>query len=153
MLFRSLSGGTLGTGGFSDTVGVLTLSSSSTVDLGSGTSILNFANSSGATWVNGSTLYVANWNGSWSGGGGDQLIFGSTSLGLVQGQINNIIFVNPNGATGHFSSRILGSGEIVPVPEPATIGFGSLLLGGLGFRERERLRRLIRAVCAKFARA
>ncbi|HEY9248140.1 MAG TPA: autotransporter-associated beta strand repeat-containing protein, partial [Rariglobus sp.] len=45
-----MSGGTFATGGFSETLGTLTLSANSVIDLGSGTSALVFANSSGTPW-------------------------------------------------------------------------------------------------------
>lgn len=131
-----LNGGTLGLNGTSDTVGALTLAANSTIDFGtSGNSTWTFANSTSPGWTSGSVLTIANWDGQWSGGGSDRLIFGS----ITASQLTQIRFLNPNGLNGTFNARILANGEIVPVPEPATIGFGALLLGSLGFRERKRV--------------
>lgn len=142
-----MSGGTLGTAGFDDAVGTLTLVQDSVIDLGSGSSILQFANSSGQAWTGGEVLTIANWNG-----GSDQLFFGNAMSALTAGQVSQIKFLNPNGVSGIFTATILASGEIVPVPEPATIAFGALLLGSLGFHERSRLLRLFHWL-RKFAAA
>jgi autotransporter family porin len=139
-----LGGGTLAFNGHSDTAGALTLASNSTIDFNNGSVVWNFANSSLASWSGGTTLSIANWNGSGSGGGSDQLVFGSAMNGLTPAQIAQIRFINPNGINGTFTAQILSSGEIVPVPEPRTIGFGALLVGSLGFRERSRLLKLAR---------
>lgn len=146
-----MSGGTLGMNGKSDTVGTLTLAANSTVDFGGGNSVINFANSAATAWTAGTTLTIANWDGDWNGGGGDQLIFGSALSALGSGQISQIRFLNPNGISGMFNARILASGEIVPVPEPATIGFGALLLGSLGYRERSRLAKFAQSLKKRFA--
>jgi autotransporter-associated beta strand protein len=146
-----LSGGTLGINGKSDAVGTLTLAANSTVDFGGGSSVINFANSSASTWTGGTTLTIANWDGNWSGGGADQLVFGSALSALGAGQVSQIKFLNPGGVTGLFNARILATGEIVPVPEPATIGFGALLLGSLGLRERSRLTKFLRSLKKRFA--
>ena len=143
-----LNGGTLGINGQSDTVGALTLAANSTIDFGaSGSSSWIFANSAAQAWANGSTLTIVNWDGQWFGGGSDQLVFGN----LGASQLAQIRFLNPGGVQGLFNARILANGEIVPVPEPATIGFGALLLGSLGFRERKRLSGFFAALRKKSA--
>ncbi len=136
----ALNGGTLNTAGLSETVGVLTLSADSTIDLGAGASIVNFANSASASWTGGTTLTIQGWSGSDNGGGTDQLFFGNSTSGLTAGQLAQISFLNPAGhAPGTYAAGILGNGEVVPVPEPATwIAFLSLS-GMLVFRERKRL--------------
>lgn len=148
-----LGGGTLGTGGNDDTVGTLTLAANSTIDFGSGSSILHFANSSAVGWTNGTTLYIANWDGAWKGGGTDQLFFGNALGSLSGGQISQIRFLNPNGLPIIMPGLLLSTGEIVPVPEPATVGLGALLLGSLGFRERARLAKWARYLRNLFAAA
>ena len=123
-----LNGGAFNTGGNSDTVDTLTLSSNSSIDLGSGSSVLSFADSSGISWVGGSVLSINNWNGNFFiGGGTDQVFFGSTSGGLTSSQVSQIRFVNPNGQAGTYGAFMLSSGEIVPVPEPSTYIIGGLL--------------------------
>ncbi|MHA3772353.1 beta strand repeat-containing protein [Verrucomicrobiota bacterium sgz303538] len=138
----TLGGGTLSTVGFDDNVGALTLSVSSTINLGAGDSVVHFADSSAAAW-NG-TLSISNWSGSLSGGGTDQVFFGSSAAGLTVAQIAAIQFVNPEGlAPGNYGAQLLPSGEIVAVPEPATIasligGVGVLLGFGRASRRRQR---------------
>ena len=75
----TLGGGTFQTAGFSEQLGTLKLSANSFIDLGAGASILKFAASSGMGWTNGTTLTVTNWNGSISGGGAEQLVFGAAA--------------------------------------------------------------------------
>jgi autotransporter-associated beta strand protein len=144
----TLAGGTFATGGFSQaasTLGTLTLNGDSTIDLGAAASVVHFGGSSGQAWsAPGSYLYVTNWNGTvGSGGGTDQLIFGSTSGGLTTGQVQQIIFVNPNGLTGNYFGQMLSTGEVVafrPVPEPATVVAGWALAGLVGWWEVRRRR-------------
>lgn len=133
------SGATFASQGFSDTVGTLSLSGTGTVDLGSGASVLRFANSSAITWGGGTGLTINNWSGTGSGGGTDQLYFGSDTTGLTSGQLSKIVFVNPAGyASGNYGAKILATGEVVPlaiVPEPATLATVALL--GLALLGRE----------------
>jgi hypothetical protein len=132
----NLGGGTLDTNGFDDRVDTLTLSASSTIDMGSGSSTLEFSDSSSATWAPGAVLTITNWTGSLTGAGADRLIFRNSSTALTAAQISQIRFLNPAGlGAGIYKARILTNGEIVPVPvpEPSTIIIGSLLLlVGLG---------------------
>ena len=126
-----LNGGIFETGGFSDTLSTLTLSANSTLDMGSGASIINYADSSGTTWAPGSILSITNWSGNAAGGGTDQLYFGSSASGLTAGQISQIVFINPLGfAPGSYGAQLLASGELTPVvPEPSTYAMGIALLG------------------------
>ena len=137
-----LNGGTLATNGFSQTnsLGKLTLSANSTIDMGVlGNSTLKFVDDYWTPWSG--TLTIANWNGSFNGGGADELLFGSWAMGLNSNQLSNIIFTSPNGLSGNYQARILATGEIVPVPEPATIALlvsGGFLLGRLALRRWRR---------------
>ncbi|MBI3879494.1 MAG: hypothetical protein HY301_05455 [Verrucomicrobia bacterium] len=140
-----LSGGTLKTAGLSDSAGTLTLNASSVIDLGSGASLLHFLNSSGAGWTGGAQLNIQNWSGSVNGGGTDQLILGNSTSGLTPAQLAQIKFVNPfDFGSGIFDATILSNGEVVPVPEPATVLAACALLSLLGWRERQRVRRVLR---------
>lgn len=65
----TLNSGTFATGGYDETLGTLTLSANSAIDLGSGSSFLNFGDSSAMSWAGGATLTINNWNGSAAGGG------------------------------------------------------------------------------------
>jgi len=142
-----------------DTMGTLTLSDSATIDFGSRAtndqSILRFADSTGQTWAMGEILTIVNWSGNYSpngqigvkdpnatgGGGQDQLFFGSDLNGLSLSQISQIRFVDPAGlAPGTYEAIILSTGEIVPVPEPATVLTAALLLGFAFWTERRRRR-------------
>jgi fibronectin-binding autotransporter adhesin len=136
-----LAGGKLNTGGFSDTVGTLTLSANSVLDLANGASILNFANSS-TTFGSGTfTLAIHNWTGSLTGGGTDQVFFGSDNTGLTQQQLDRITFFSDSGTTSLGSAKILSSGEIVAIPEPAAALAGCMLLALAGFSRRRTVRR------------
>ena len=102
-----LDGGVLSTGGLNQTLGTLTLYSSSNIDLESGASIAHFSDSHLLSW-NG-TLEIDNWTGNQHGGGTDQLYVGSSNTALTLAQLAEITFAG-HGA----GALILGSGEIVP---------------------------------------
>ena len=135
-------GGTFATDGFSQTnaLGALTLESDSVIDMGLlGSSILKFADSHSMPWSG--TLTVSNWDGFFDGGGADGLFFGSSDSALTLEQLSTICFANPNGLMGDYRARILATGEVVPVPEPAMVALlasGGLLLGGFVVCRRRR---------------
>jgi autotransporter-associated beta strand protein len=152
----TLNGGTFNTAGFSegssDTsgngvagVGALTLAASSIIDLGSGTSILAFADSSAAAWTGtGTTLNVYNYTGTPDvGAGTDRLYFGASAAGLTPAQLADIKFFSDAGTTSiGTGAAILGTGEVVPtpppLPEPASLG--AVALGALTLLTRRRRR-------------
>ncbi|OYV45493.1 MAG: hypothetical protein B7X06_04465, partial [Verrucomicrobia bacterium 21-51-4] len=118
------------TGGQNQALGTLTLSSTSNIDMGSGANIISFADSSGASWSSNPILNIVNWDGSLTGGGSSQLIFGSAASGLTANQIAQIRFYNPAGLSpGTYSAQILSTGELIPdaAPEPATTVAGLLM--------------------------
>jgi hypothetical protein len=92
-------------------LGRFILASNSIIDLAGSASRLSFANSSGETWAGNATLMVSNWNGNLSGGGAEQLKFGTNQSGLTVSQLNQIQFVV---GTNLFSAKILNTGEVVP---------------------------------------
>ncbi len=152
----TLAGGTLRTGGLAETVGALTLSANSIIDMGTGASILHFADSHLESWTG--TLSVWNWSGNPAGGGGtDQLFFGGNNAGLRIDQLNQISFFSGPGTGFLGTGSILGSGEITPVPEPAGVFFAISMLGLAGWREHRWARRSGRArtrtLAAYFAEA
>ena len=62
-------------------------------------------------------LTITNWNGSVTGGGAEQVVFGSSSSGLSAGQVIQVRFANPAGfPTGSYYATILSTGEVVPQP-------------------------------------
>jgi autotransporter-associated beta strand protein len=110
----TFNGGKLSTGattGFNETVGALTLSSDSSIDLGTGSHTLTFANSNVAIW-GAFTLTINGWTGTSgvSGGGTAGKIQIGTG-GLNEGQLAKVLFTGyPLGAV------ITASGELVPPP-------------------------------------
>ena len=126
----NLNGGTFSTAGFDESLASLTLSSTSTIDVGAGGSIINYTSGTHSA----GQLNVTSWAGSFGGGGSDQIIFGSS---LTQTFLDNVVWTD-QGITGAFQ---LPSGEIVPIPEPATIFSGALLVGliGIDFYRRRKM--------------
>jgi fibronectin-binding autotransporter adhesin len=129
----TLSGGRFDLGGNTQAaaLGALTLSATSTIDLGTGgTQTLQF--SSLASHTPGSLLIIQNWAGTPTyGGGTDQLLF-TGGAGVTAGFLSEVRFVGfPDGAL------LLGTGEIVPTPEPAT-WLALVALGGTLLRRRRR---------------
>ena len=143
----NLNGGRLETGGLSEGtpaapgMGALTLTLTNTIDLGTGNSIISFADSSGQTWT-GATLRIVNWTGTVGlGDGTDQVYFGTTSGGLNQGQLDQISFYSDAAGLNFLGTgMILPDGEVVPVPEPATWAGAALALGAILWRRRRHLR-------------
>ena len=139
-----LNGGTFLTGtsstGFSDTLGTLTLSASSTIDLGSWTTglrTLTFADSSAISWTG--VLTITNWQGvAHQSSDVAQILFGTG--GLTSTQLGQIYFANQSITGGEL---IGGGGELVPIPEPRVYAAAVALLAAVGWRERKRLRDLL----------
>src|SRR6185369_3760005 len=93
----ALGGGTFSTGGFNETLGLLSLTADSHIDLGGAASVLHFADSSAAAWTG--ALFVDNWSGDPAGGGIDQLYVGGSASGLTPAQLGSISFSGfPSGA-------------------------------------------------------
>jgi autotransporter-associated beta strand protein len=151
----TLNGGTFNTAGLSEHelsgvivtpgIGALTLSSNSTIDLGTGASILAFANSSAQTWSG--TLSIYNWSGTpVVGDGTDQLYFGTDSTGLTTQQLSQIAFYSDSGTTFLGSADFVSGldGEVGPVPEPATWFAAALVAGATTWSQRRRFTRILR---------
>jgi len=105
-------------------------SGSSTLDLGSSSSVVNFADSSADSWTG--TLTINNWNGASAGGGTDEIFVGTTA-DLTQGQLADITFINGtlDGVPFTTDSAVqLPDGELVAaIPEPGT---WAEILAGVG---------------------
>jgi autotransporter-associated beta strand protein len=142
----NLAGGTLKLNGVSEGtsaaagVGALTLASSSKINL-AGTSLLHFAASNGQTWSG--TLSIYNWSGTLTGGGAEQLLFGTSAQGLTPLQLSEFQFYSDAGQTAYLPGAvILSTGEVVPdpvlVPEPSTLTCEILGLGVIAYTQRRR---------------
>lgn len=143
----TLDGGTFSTGatvGYAEQLGALTLSSNSSINLGTGIYLLQFANSSAFSWTG--TLTIYGWSGTMgSPGTAGRIFFGSNASGLTSSQLAQISF---NGFSG--GAILLSNGELVPVviPEPGVV-FAALLVAGLvGWKERRRLFQICSRVVA-----
>lgn len=132
----TLSGGTINTNGLSEDFGLLNLTGTSVITLGAGSSVISFADSNTSNWTG--QLSIWNWSGSLTGGGTDQIHFSSLS-GLTPAQLAKISFVDPEGLpSGTYGAQLVGSGELVPIPEPSNIITGIFLLSVVGFSRRKR---------------
>ena len=129
-----LNGGTA-TAGFSEKLGTLTLTSSSTIDLGAwstGVRQLTFAGSSAIAWTG--TLTITNWQGvAFQSSDVAEIIFGTG--GLTSTQLGQVYWANQNIS----GSTLLGAGELVTIPEPRTYAAVVCLLFVVGWRERKRI--------------
>jgi len=125
----TLAGGTFSTGaGFSETLGVLTLTSDSAITLGSAIHNLQFGASNLASWTPAATLTIYGWSGT-----GGQIFFGSDSTAITLAQLSQITF---NGYSG---AQLLSNGELVPmaVPETRALLAAIFLAAILLWRERK----------------
>jgi autotransporter-associated beta strand protein len=148
----TLNGGTFNTGGLSEHgasnstagIGALTLSSSSIINMGAGSSVIAFADSHLSSWTG--TLQIWNWSGTpTTGGGTDELFFGTSSGGLTSTQLGEIQFYSDSGTTLYGGAiTILSTGEVVPVPEPSTYVAAALAMAALLITQRRRFARLLK---------
>ncbi len=135
-----LAGGTFRTGGFSETVGALTLSASSTLDMGAiNSNSLSFAHSASQSWMSETTLTIFNYDG--LAGSGNRIFFGSSTGGLTQSQLNQIsAFSGGMGSTALGALKLTSSGELIAVPEPGTALAALAILGAGLLHDRRRHR-------------
>jgi len=128
----AFAGGTLAANNKTDTIGALSLTANSTLNLVNDAthSDLHFASGTGSSGV---TLTINGWTGTAGGGTGDR-IFLDSGTGATQ-LLQDITF------TGFTPGAIrLASGEIVPVPEPINVALGAfgVILAGIGLARRFR---------------
>lgn len=124
-----LSGGTLSTGattGFSETVGTLQLTSSSTIALGTNVHTLTFANSSAVSWTAGQTLTITGWTGTAGASGtAGKIVVGAG--GLTAAQLAQITF------NGYAAGAAIVSGEVVPAATTPTLTVSPTSLTGFTY--------------------
>lgn len=144
----SLQGGTLSTDGYDLEMANLTLTSDSSIDLGSGSSILEFAGV--GSFTGGQTLTFLQWTGTLdTAGGTDQILF-NTDMSAYLNQMtidgySDIAQIDLGGGL----YEIVGSGGLA-VPETSTLVTTCLmLLGSLG-ANRKRLIHSVSTVKAHF---
>lgn len=121
-----LNGGTIQETDTNLSLGALTVSANSTVQLGSGGGIGRIRFASGTNTVGSGaklTIYGWSWNSGLTGGSDDLIFFTSTSFETAS-FLNNVTFFGTGGG-----ARVLSSGELVPItPEPSSIVSGSILI-------------------------
>jgi fibronectin-binding autotransporter adhesin len=125
-------------------LGALTLNASAIIDLTS-TSVLHFSTSTG-TWASNAVLSILDWSGTaTTGGGAEQILFGTSSASSLGTNLASVQFVDPAGFaagtyTAIYASDLTGEivpGVLVPVPEPSTwfaAGLTVFAVAGMGFR-------------------
>jgi autotransporter-associated beta strand protein len=132
----TLAGGTLAVNGtFNESVGLLTLSANSIIDLGGFTGTLRFGGV--GSWASNTTLAIWNWNGInhygnavGNGANNRHVVFSNNSdLGAY---LDRISFYSDNGSSfagAGFEQAFSGGGtEIIAVPEPEAYVAGILLV-------------------------
>ena len=117
----ALGGGTFNTGGLNQTLGTLSLSANSSIDLGSGSSAMAFADSSAQSWSG--TLDIFNYTA-----GSDSLRIGISDLGLTGAQLSELYFPDIGGGEG---AAIDSNGFLTPVPVPEPSSATMALMGGI----------------------
>lgn len=124
-----LSGGTIRENDQNVSLGAMTLTANSIVQLGSGgaSATLRFVSGtntvgSGATL----TIYGWSWNSALSGGSDDLIFFTNTAFETAS-FLNNVTFFGTGGG-----ARVLSTGELVPItPEPSTWAAGLIVFGAV----------------------
>jgi len=136
----NLGGGKLAvSGAFNETVGLLTLSANSTIDLDAFTGTLRFGGV--GSWASGATLAIWNWNGinqygtPVGDGAANRHVVFTSDIGL-DSYLDRISFYSGSGtgfAGTSFEVGFSGGGtEIIAVPEPEVFACAILILLGYG---------------------
>jgi autotransporter-associated beta strand protein len=140
----TLSGGTLSTGastGFSDVVGSLERLASSTIDLGTGSHILQFT---GITGTPTGTLTIQDWAGApGTQGTSGRILFSGigTTPNVDHATFLSTVNFQGFGTGATFLDQGGGVFELAPVPEPAVVLAVAVATLGLGAAVRRRWRK------------
>lgn len=109
---------------------------SAALDFGLSNNVVLTINAAPVQLVNGSILNITNWSGnSVTGGGADQLIFTGTPSDFTNVFSQSEVTFAGYG-TGYVIIPGTGNYEVIPVPEPTTLGL--VALGGIGLLARKR---------------
>ncbi len=85
--------------------------------------VIRFADSSAVPWTGGGRLMIMGWTGSLSGGGSQQVLFGSNASGLTAQQLSQVQFWNPASLpSGIYGAKILSNGEVIPDQSSSSAG-------------------------------
>ncbi len=133
----TFAGGILDANSHNDTIGQLTLSASSTLNLGGDTGTHGTLTFADIVAAGGTVLTINGWTGFANTTGTDDHIF--STAGVTVAELSQIHF------TGYVDGAIrLGTGEIVPVPEPINVALGVFgavfVVFGIGRRLRAQAR-------------
>ncbi len=145
----TLNGGIFNTGGFSEPtgtlgqqfIGALTLTATSIIDFGSGSSSILEFSGLGPHAQGSSTLQIINWDGTpVFGGSGDRLLFNGVITDFTGKFLQSD--VSFNGTSGYTAIPILIGTDnyyeiagLTPVPEPSTWAAGILAVGAIAFSQ------------------
>lgn len=133
----TFAGGTLNANNRGETFGALSLTGSSTLNLLDDATHADLTFGSFGTLAGGAVLTINGWAGganlsSIPGGTSDRIFFSTV---IPQQKLNSILFTGNAGGLGAWQ---LPSGEIIPVPEPATWALLGASLAAIPFMRRKR---------------
>lgn len=109
-----------------------------TIDFGDSDNVKLLIDSAPLQTNDGSTITLANWSGSLSGGGGDQWLFTGSPTDFTSVFSQSEVIFDGFGP-GYNTIDLIGSYEVVPVPEPSVYAL-LLAIGALGIAIRRRHR-------------
>ncbi len=128
----TLNGGALNLNSQNDTVGTLSLASSSTIFFGAGTESLSFADSSSLNWGS-FTLTITGFTQ-----GTDLLRFGTSSAGLTAAQLSLFRFSDYGNAQGQIDANGYVTAAVA-VPEPSIFFAMLFAIGFMVFLRNQKL--------------
>ena len=102
---------------------LLSGTNNSGIRLPNGSCVIQFADSSAVPWASDGMLTISGWAGSFSGGGAQQILIGTSASGLTPQQLGQVQFLNPVGLpNGTYGAKMLSTGEVVPDQSSSSSG-------------------------------